>query len=153
MIEPAPDGGIEIFNHQHQVPVPRALLDRLLDAARRAWPLVGEHARGHAPLAPEDQLEISLLDDAAIAKVHEEFMDIPGATDVITFEHGEILISLETAARQAAEYDEPFEREIFRYIVHGMLHLAGHDDAQPDERAAMEAAQEAIVAAIWPLDY
>jgi probable rRNA maturation factor len=79
-------------------------------------------------------------------------MDIEGPTDVITFHHGEIVIGAEVAERQAAEYDEPLAREILRYIVHGLLHLAGHEDAEPDERAKMEAAQEAIVAQLWTAD-
>jgi ssRNA-specific RNase YbeY (16S rRNA maturation enzyme) len=38
-------------------------------------------------------------------------------------------------------------------MVHGLLHLAGHEDAQPEERAAMEAAQETIVARLWTVDF
>ena len=76
-------------------------------------------------------------------------MDIEGPTDVITFHHGEIVIGAEVAERQAAEYGEPLPREILRYFVHGLLHLAGHEDEEPAERAAMEAVQETIVARLW----
>jgi probable rRNA maturation factor len=76
-------------------------------------------------------------------------MNIDGPADVITFHHGEIVIGTEVAERQAAEYGEPLAREILRYLVHGLLHLAGHEDANPAERAAMEAAQETIIAALW----
>jgi len=79
-------------------------------------------------------------------------MDIEGPTDVITFHHGEIVIGAEVAERQAAEYDEPLAREILRYMVHGLLHLAGHEDGHSDERAVMEAAQETIVARLWTPD-
>ena len=44
---------------------------------------------------------------------------------------------------------EPLAREILRYFVHGLLHLAGHEDEDSAERAAMEAAQESIVATLW----
>jgi probable rRNA maturation factor len=78
-----------------------------------------------------------------------DFMDIEGPTDVITFHHGEIVIGTEVAKRQAEEYAEPFGREILRYYVHGLLHLAGHEDAEESERKAMEAAQERIVEILW----
>jgi probable rRNA maturation factor len=71
---------------------------------------------------------------------------------VITFHHGEIVIGTEVAQRQAAEFGEPLAREILRYLVHGLLHLAGHDDAEPLERATMESAQESIVSTLWTAD-
>ena len=55
----------------------------------------------------------------------------------------------EVAWRQASEYGEPPLRELLRYVVHGLLHLAGHEDASPEDRARMEEAQEAVVAALW----
>jgi probable rRNA maturation factor len=90
-----------------------------------------------------------MVDDATSDQVHRDFMDIEGPTDVITFHHGEIVIGAEVAERQAAEYDEPLAREILRYMVHGLLHLAGHEDEDAAERATMEAAQESIVARLW----
>ena len=76
-------------------------------------------------------------------------MEIAGPTDVITFHHGEIVIGAEVAKRQAEEYGEPLGREVLRYFVHGLLHLAGHEDQEEDERKAMEDAQEKIVAKLW----
>jgi len=147
---PGPEsGGIGIYNRQSAFPVSSDLLEQLLKWAHEAWKQVAKHALT-PPEVPEDQLEITLMDDPMIAHVHMEFMRIPGATDVITFQHGEILISLETAARHAVAFGEAFEREVLRYIVHGMLHLAGHDDAEPTAQAAMETAQEHIVDALWP---
>lgn len=95
------------------------------------------------------EVEVTLVDDETSARVHQQFMNIGGATDVITFHHGEIVIGAEVARRQAEEYGEPLLREIYRYLVHGLLHLAGHDDADATQRTAMEAAQEAIVASGW----
>jgi probable rRNA maturation factor len=142
-------GPIGIYNRQSAIPVSKELHDCLLGWAHEAWARVPAHALAPLPV-PEDQLEITLLDDRLIAKVHMDYLNIAGATDVITFEHGEILISLETAARQALAFGDGFEREILRYIVHGMLHLAGHEDGDPASQALMEAAQEKIVAAICP---
>lgn len=94
-------------------------------------------------------LEVALVDDETSARVHMDFMEIPGPTDVITFHHGEIVIGVEVALRQAEEYGEPFGREILRYFVHGLLHLAGHEDAEEVERKAMELAQEELVSKLW----
>ncbi|MGA7126293.1 MAG: rRNA maturation RNase YbeY, partial [Chthoniobacterales bacterium] len=66
--------------------------------------------------------------DRKISAVHRQFMGVVGPTDVITFRHGEIVVSVETAARQAAEYGTDLLQEVRLYIAHGFLHLAGYDD-------------------------
>ena len=66
---------------------------------------------------------------------------------------GDIVISVDTAARQAADYDATLQREVERLLVHAVLHLAGHDHMEPDERALMEAEERRLAAAIgmpWP---
>jgi probable rRNA maturation factor len=96
-------------------------------------------------LLPEmEETEISLVDDATIARLHEDFMGIPGATDVITFQHGEIIVSLDTAARSAAELARPAAAEVLLYCIHGLLHLHGYDDTTPAARATMHARQETL---------
>ncbi len=80
-----------------------------------------------------------------MARLHRDFGGVPGPTDVITFQHGEIVISAETASRQARANRQPLPREIFRYIVHGLLHLNGHRDDTAAARRKMWAAQERIV--------
>lgn len=100
-------------------------------------------------LATADELEVNFVDDEVIADLHLRFMDIPGATDVITFEHGEIHISVETAARQAEQYGNGFERELMLYIIHGLLHLAGYEDAIEVEQLRMNRLQEGILAEVW----
>ena len=69
---------------------------------------------------------------------------------MITFHHGEIVIGVEVAFRQAVENGEPPLRELFRYVVHGLLHLAGHEDETPEDRERMEAAQEPLISRLWP---
>ncbi len=103
-----------------------------------------------APLAHLEEIEITFLSDEEIATVHGEFMDDPTATDVITFHHGEILISLDTAARQGESFSHPYEREVALYIIHGLLHLAGWDDRDPTERDLMHLQQNAILQVVWP---
>jgi probable rRNA maturation factor len=141
---------IIIGNHQDAVDIPIGWLTALEDigesAARMA---VGCAAIEDTPLAHLATLEVALVDDETSARVHMDFMEIPGATDVITFHHGEIVIGVEVALRQAEEYGEPLGREILRYLIHGLLHLAGHEDAEEDGSKAMEAAQEEIVEKLW----
>jgi len=139
-----------IGNHQERAAIPEGWLTALERAAQDAAAMALEHAvENDSPLALLGSIEVALVDDTMIDQVHRDFMNIEGATDVITFHHGEIVISAETAIRQAAEYHEPPAREILRYLVHGLLHLAGHDDHNDASRAKMEASQEAIVATLW----
>ena len=141
---------IIIGNNQQATEIPESWLTALESVAHEAARLALENAaENDSPLSHLATLEVALVDDATSDQVHRDFMDIPGATDVITFHHGEIVIGAEVAERQAAEYGEPLARELLRYFVHGLLHLAGHEDADPAERAAMEAAQEEIVTALW----
>jgi probable rRNA maturation factor len=72
-------------------------------------------------------------------------MDDPAPTDVITFRHGEIVISAETARRESRQRKLPLPEEITRYAVHGLLHLAGWSDGGPAEAAEMRRVQEKIL--------
>lgn len=142
-----------IGNHQHAVDIPEAWLTAFESIAERAASLALEHAASEdSPLHCLATIEVALVDDATSDQVHRDFMDIEGATDVITFHHGEIVIGTEVALRQAAEYDEPLARELLRYFVHGLLHLAGHEDAEAEEQMKMESAQEYVVAQLWTAD-
>ncbi len=139
-----------IGKNQQATDIPESWLTALESVAHEAARLALENAtEDDSPLFHLATLEVALVDDVTSDQVHRDFMDISGPTDVITFHHGEIVIGAEVAERQAAEYGEPLSREILRYFVHGLLHLAGHEDADPEERAIMEAAQEKIVAALW----
>jgi probable rRNA maturation factor len=139
-----------IGNHQESTAIPENWLTALEDVAAEA----AEHALVHAvdgdsPLHHLATLEVALVDDETSDRVHREFMDTEGPTDVITFHHGEIVIGAAVAERHAAAYDEPLARELLRYLVHGLLHLAGHEDAEPAARGKMESVQEEIVARLW----
>jgi probable rRNA maturation factor len=141
---------IIIGNHQDVIEIPVSWLTALEDIGGQAAEMaLAAAAEEGSPLSLLATLEVALVDDETSARVHMDFMQIPGATDVITFHHGEIVIGVEVALRQAAEYGEPLCREMLRYFVHGLLHLAGHEDGEDAERLAMEAAQEKIVAALW----
>ncbi|MGE4619027.1 MAG: rRNA maturation RNase YbeY [Planctomycetota bacterium] len=98
------------------------------------------------------RIGICFVDDEQIAKLHGDFMDDPTATDVITFPleeplegilDGEIVISTDTAIRQATERNCSVLREVYLYVVHGLLHLLGHDDLEAKQAEAMNQLQEA----------
>ena len=91
-------------------------------------------------------VNVVLVSDKRIAQLHRQFMGIAGPTDVITFEHGEIVVSVETAARQARAFESSLHRELCLYIVHGLLHLHGFDDRTARDSARMARTQERIVA-------
>ena len=89
-------------------------------------------------------VEVAVVSDAVIARVHRQFMDVPGATDVITFDHGEIVVSADTAQRCAAEHGHGVVEELALYVIHGLLHLNGYDDIAPRDRARMHRVQDRI---------
>lgn len=140
-----------VDNHQSVVAIPERWLLALESCGGHAVTrILAEFAADQdSPLHHLASIEVALVDEVASDRVHREFMEIPGATDVITFHHGEIVICTEVARRQAAEYGEPLSRELLRYLIHGLLHLAGHDDQQPTEQTTMETAQESLIAELW----
>lgn len=107
-------------------------------------------------------LSIALVDDASIRRLNREHRGKDKATDVLSFGYGknepllgEIAISVETARRQAADYDAPLQNEVYRLLIHGLLHVLGHDHHKAAERARMEAEERRLAAAIampWPYD-
>jgi|TARA_B110000908_G_scaffold12194_1_gene14168 probable rRNA maturation factor len=141
---------ISVYNHQSVVDIASSLLTRLKTSAQRAIPKVLAVAKiNDSALTQLDEVEISLVDDPTIADVHMRFMDVAGATDVITFDHGELHISVETAQSQACEFGNDFERELMLYVVHGLLHLAGHEDASAEGRATMDELQQRLLNEVW----
>ena len=99
-------------------------------------------------LAPEVSLGLRFTDDAGIAELNSQWRQITGPTDVLSFaalddtpdwlegaavELGDIVVSLDTAHRQAADHDHSLRYELHWLISHGLLHLLGWD--HPDERS------------------
>lgn len=98
-------------------------------------------------LADLPEVSVVLVSDKRIAGIHRRFMDDPTPTDVITFDHGEIVISTETAKRQARKFRTSLEDELRLYLVHGLLHLCGFDDKTRKGAIEMKRVQERVVAA------
>ena len=94
-----------------------------------------------------DEIVVVLVSDRQIATIHRNFMNIRGPTDVVTFQHGEIVISVETAERQAPVFGKTTEEELELYLVHGLLHLCGYSDETRPECEEMARLQEQIAVA------
>jgi len=141
---------LDVFNNQSALGIPDKLLEAFQIAGEKAIPLVLQHlANGGGVISNLLEIEVSIVSDEVIAQVHQDFMDILGATDVITFAHGEIVISAETAQTNALKYGQSFEKEMMLYIIHGLLHLAGHEDKILEQRSEMENIQTRILEEVW----
>ena len=114
-------------------------------ATRALTECLNHAATTHTLLLQLEEIEVSFVSDAVIAAVHRRFMQLEGPTDVITFEHGEILISVQTAAVYAAQYGHSLETELQLYIIHGLLHLNGYDDIKSEDAAMMHQLQDKIL--------
>jgi probable rRNA maturation factor len=88
---------------------------------------------------------IWLISDRRMSQLHRQFLGQTGPTDVLTFQHGEIFISAETAKRHARLFENSIMRELQLYIVHGLLHLHGFDDRTQVEAHKMRRTQERIL--------
>jgi probable rRNA maturation factor len=125
----------------------RVEIERLQQFAERALRIcLRNSARSESDLTGLTNVDVLLVSDRRIAQLHERFMRVPGPTDVITFQHGEIFISVDTAIRNARRFRSSLADELNLYIAHGLLHLHGFDDKTPKAARAMEAAQKRIVA-------
>lgn len=92
-------------------------------------------------------------DDEKILEVNREFLEHDYYTDIITFDYddgdqinGDIVISLDTIRTNAEQFNKPYEEELYRVIIHGILHLCGINDKGPGEREIMEAAEDKALA-------
>ena len=99
--------------------------------------LVWQTRRPKSEIASLNQIYVLVVSDRRMAALHKEFCGIPGPTDVLTFQHGEIVISADTAARQARIFHSDLMDELQLYLLHGLLHLDGFDDVEPSQRKRM----------------
>ena len=112
-------------------------------------------------VAPErsGSLGIYLVAKSEILRLNETFLRHAGPTDVIAFDylerapgriarerlHAEIFICVEEARSQARRYGVSWPEEVVRCLIHGMLHLMGHDDARPDKRRKMKRVENRLL--------
>ena len=93
------------------------------------------------------------VNDDKILEVNREYLGHDYYTDVITFDYdeddvvsGDVVISLDTVASNAHLFNKTYEDELYRVIIHGILHLCGINDKGPGEREQMEAAENKALA-------
>lgn len=133
---------IEIINQQRKIKLDSEVFREF-----------AEKAAGAIPEAKGKELTVALVSDKKIRELNKIFRDKNTATDVLSFPYetdrydyletekflGDIVISLETARKQAQENNLSFEIEIKQLILHGILHLCGYDhDADAGEMNAVE---------------
>ena len=93
------------------------------------------------------------VNDDKILEVNREYLGQDYYTDVITFDYdeddvvsGDVVISLDTVVSKAHLFNKTYEEELYRVIIHGILHLCGINDKGPGEREQMEAAENKALA-------
>ncbi len=136
---------IIVRNLQRAVPIDVADLENF--AAKALQLCLQLHKSEPTDLTKLREISILFISDRRMALLHRRFLNQSGPTDVITFQHGEIFISAETARRHARTFVNSLAREVRLYIVHGILHLHGFDDWSEADARKMKAAQEKILAA------
>ena len=94
------------------------------------------------------EINYVFVDDERILDVNRQFLQHDSYTDIITFDYtegrfisGDLYISLDTVRTNAEQLAVPYERELHRVIIHGVLHLCGINDKGPGEREIMEACE------------
>jgi probable rRNA maturation factor len=96
----------------------------------------------------EFDLAVHLVGERAMAKCNEKYLGHKGTTDVITLDYGdngpagapigEIFVCVDEALAQGRQFRVPWQEELVRYIIHGILHLRGHDDRDTQARRRMK---------------
>lgn len=118
---------------------------------------------------PEAEVSVILVDEDAIAQLHEEWLDLPGPTDVLSFPMdelrpgtpeaptppgllGDIVLCPSVARAQAEETGHTLMHEVLLLTIHSTLHLLGYDHAEEDERVVMFTLQDSLLAEFERLD-
>ncbi len=90
------------------------------------------------------EISLVIVDDAKIKTLNKKYRKINRVTDVLAFDYGEIFICLPQAKRQAKKLDHSLKKELAILLIHGILHLAGHDDRIKKDYNKMAKKQEQI---------
>ncbi len=144
---------INLENAQEKIDLEETVLKRLQEGIDAVADLNG--------LAEEAEVDVTIVDDEEIHELNRQYRGMDKPTDVLSFaldegeedepeliggpeEHlyGDIIISAETALRQAEEYGHGLEREMTYLAVHGMFHLLGYDHMTEEDKAEMRAKEE-----------
>ncbi len=152
---------INLEDTQEKIALEQKVLTRLEEGLQAVARLNG--------LPEAAEVDVTIVDDEEIHALNREYRDMDKPTDVLSFaldedseesdepelvggpeEHlyGDIIISAETALRQAEEYGHGLEREMTYLAVHGMFHLLGYDHMTEEEKSVMRAKEEEALRAI-----
>ena len=134
-----------------------------INRAERAW-LLDRLTAAAAWLGAEvEAVAVRGVDDAEMARLHEQFSGVAGTTDVLTFDHhtdddddaaaparlsGDIAVCVDVAERSASARGHAPREELLLYAVHGLLHLLGENDTTPEAYERMHAREDAVLEAI-----
>jgi probable rRNA maturation factor len=130
---------VKIANQQEAVPIDFA---RLKETARVV--LESEKVK-------DAQISLAFVDNATIHRLNKQFLNHDEPTDVLSFPmsapnartlEGEIVIGTEVAKEQAAERGHDVGAELALYVIHGLLHLCGYDDHEPDDIQRMRESEQ-----------
>ena len=131
---------VPIADHQGHVKVDRRLLRR---AVRRVLRMAG---------VSKAAISVAIVDDDTISRLNWKFLRHRGPADVLSFPlndgeclEGEVIASAETAARCAPRYGWTAHDELLLYVVHGALHLVGHDDRTARQQAEMRRKEREVL--------
>jgi len=135
-----------MINLELNFPFPEQLLERAAQAALT-----------HESESLDCELSIVLTDDARLQELNRDYLGIDAPTDVLSFPAsetdpetgeryiGDILISIPRAQSQAAAAGHAVESEVQLLVVHGVLHLLGHDHGEPEDKSRMWKSQAEIL--------
>jgi len=131
---------------ESEIPFPQGLLERAANTALE-----------HESMPLDSELSIILTDDTRLHELNLNYLGVDAPTDVLSFPAsetdpetgasyiGDILISIPRAQTQADAAGHPLEAEVQLLVVHGVLHLIGHDHAEAEEKTRMWKAQAEIL--------
>lgn len=142
-----------ISNYPEELSFPQEIIDNVTKAAELVGKLYG---------VENGEVSVTLTDNAYIHTLNRQYRGIDRPTDVLSFALneseepeidggldvnvlGDLIISVERAEEQAADYGHSVRREMAFLTVHGMLHLLGYDHMEDEERAEMEAEQRFVM--------
>jgi probable rRNA maturation factor len=134
---------INVRNRQRKIPI--NVTDLQIFAGKALRQCLQLRKRKPTDLDKLHEVFVWLISDPRMASLHRKFMHQTGPTDVLTFQHGEIFISVETARRNARAFGSSLTGELRLYVVHGLLHLQGFDDRTQPGARKMKRVQQRIL--------
>ncbi|GHT73197.1 endoribonuclease YbeY [Bacteroidia bacterium] len=94
--------------------------------------------------------------DEEILRINKQYLEHHYYTDIITFDYsergiisGDLFISLDTVKSNSEKYETDYFEELYRVMIHGILHLCGFEDKMPEDKKGMREEEEEALAALF----